>query len=64
MPQAPTAAKASANSVLMMVCVLGSVASVHEQADVADLPTLKIAIVNVHSGQQCVSCFRLLMGCC
>ncbi len=48
----------------MMVCVLGSVASVHEQADVADLPTLKIAIVNVHSGQQCVSCFRLLMGCC
>jgi len=34
-----------------MLCVLGSVASVHEQADVADLPTLKTVIVNTDSGQ-------------
>ena len=64
MPKAPTAAKASAKSVLVMLCVLGSVASVHEEADVADVPRLKTVIVNTCSGQQCVSCFRSLVGCC
>ncbi len=32
----------------MMVCVTGFVASVHEQADVADVLTLKTVVVNTY----------------